>query len=86
MTDSTPKPVMLHARQDVNVKLDTQSRMAAFSCAHPDGLLGAYEVVIPIHQLKRVLAMVMNAEGMAELRELKNQQIENGKLKLVRPS
>jgi len=82
---NAPKPVTLHARQDVNVQIDPQARIAAFACAHPDGLLGAYQVVIPFHQLKRVAAGILNAEGMAEVRQLKEQQHGNGP-KLVRPT
>lgn len=69
MTDLTSKPITLHARTDVNARVDVNAKAAAFTCAHPDGLLGAYEVVIPWWLLKRVAAAMLQWEAGQEVRE-----------------
>jgi len=75
--DHTPKPIVLHARQDVNAKVDLDMRLCGITCAHPDGLLGAYEVIIPFHQIKRLAAAINKNEGINELALIRKQQAGN---------
>jgi hypothetical protein len=75
-TPDGPKPIVLHARQDINAKVDLDARVCAIACAHPDGLLGVYEVLIPFHQIKRIAGVIANKEGMHELAVIRKQQSE----------
>lgn len=69
-----PKLVRLVARPDVNVRIDPNARMAAFTCAHPDGLLGTYEVVLTFAQIKRVAGAIISSEGAGELQQQRAKQ------------
>ena len=64
-------PTRLAAQINQKTQVDPGARVVVVPCAHPDGLLGHYEVLIPFLLVKQMAGMIIQNEGNNELQAMR---------------